>query len=68
MLRWVIDVWEIKELRQKLLYTLGILIIYVIGTHIPLPGINTVALEEFFKQFDHRSHDFTGPVATLEVL
>jgi len=52
MLRWVIDVWEIKELRQKLLYTLGILIIYVIGTHIPLPGINTVALEEFFKQFD----------------
>jgi len=52
MLRWVLDIWEIKELRQKFLYTLGILIIYVIGTHIPLPGINSVALEEFFKQFD----------------
>ena len=52
MLRWVLDIWEIKELRQKFLYTLGILIIYVIGTHIPLPGINSGALEEFFKQFD----------------
>ncbi len=52
MFRWVLDIWEIKELRKKFLYTLGILIIYVIGTHIPLPGINSAALENFFKQFN----------------
>ncbi len=52
MFRWLLDVWEIEELRRRFLYTLGILIIYVVGTHIPLPGINTSALEEFFRQFD----------------
>ncbi len=52
MFRWLLDIWEIEELRRRFLYTLGILIIYVVGTHIPLPGINTSALEEFFRQFD----------------
>ena len=52
MLRWVLDIWEIEELRKKFLYTLGILVIYAIGTHIPLPGINAPALREFFNQFN----------------
>ena len=52
MLRWIVDIWEIEELRKKFLYTLGILLIYAIGTHIPLPGINSSALEEFFNQFN----------------
>ena len=52
MLRWILDIWEIEELRKRFLYTLGILAIYALGTHIPLPGINTSALEEFFNQFN----------------
>ncbi|HIP86340.1 MAG TPA: preprotein translocase subunit SecY, partial [Aquifex sp.] len=52
MLRWVLDIWKIEELRRRLIYTLGILVIYALGTHIPLPGINTPALEEFFNQFN----------------
>jgi len=52
MLRWILDIWEIEELRKKFIYTLGILLIYVLGTHIPLPGINSSALEEFFNQFN----------------
>ena len=52
MLRWIVDIWEIEELRKKFLYTLGILLIYAIGTHITLPGINSSALEEFFNQFN----------------
>jgi len=51
MLRWILDIWEIEELRKKFLYTLGILAIYRLGVHIPLPGINTAALEQFFNQF-----------------
>ncbi len=50
MLRWVLDIWEIEELRKKFLYTLGVLIIYRLGVHIPIPGINTAALEDFFNQ------------------
>lgn len=52
MFRWLLDIWEIEELRKRFLYTLGVLLIYAAGTHIPLPGINTSALEEFFTQFN----------------
>jgi len=52
MLRWIIDLWEIEELRRRFLYTLGILAIYALGTHIPLLGINTSALESFFRQYE----------------
>ena len=37
------------ELRKRLLFTLGALIIYRLGTYIPLPGINSVALQEIFS-------------------
>jgi preprotein translocase subunit SecY len=50
MLRWILDIWKIEELRKKFLYTLGVLIIYRLGVHIPIPGINTAALEDFFNQ------------------
>ncbi|NPB04759.1 MAG: preprotein translocase subunit SecY [Aquificae bacterium] len=52
MFRWFLDVWEVEELRRRFLYTLGVLVVYLIGTHIPIPGINTAALEEFFRQFN----------------
>ena len=35
------------ELRQRILFALGLLIVYRIGTFIPAPGIDTVALREF---------------------
>ena len=38
------------ELRQRILYTLGLLIIYRIGTYIPVPGIDGRALKEFMEQ------------------
>ena len=37
------------ELKKRLLFTLGALIIYRIGTYLPLPGIDPVAMAEFFK-------------------
>ncbi len=38
------------ELRQRLLFTIGLLIIYRIGTYIPVPGIDGNALREFMEQ------------------
>ncbi|MDV7271087.1 preprotein translocase subunit SecY [Thioclava sp. A2] len=35
------------ELRQRIFFTIGLLIIYRLGTYIPVPGIDTVALKEF---------------------
>jgi preprotein translocase subunit SecY len=42
------NVFKIPELKRRILFTLGILIIYRLGGHVPTPGINTAALAEFF--------------------
>jgi len=39
------NIWKIKELRDKILFTLMILMIYRIGSFIPLPAINPSALD-----------------------
>ena len=37
------------ELRQRLLFTLGALIVFRLGTFLPIPGINPLALQQFFE-------------------
>ena len=37
------------ELKQKILFTLPILVIYRIGAHITAPGVNVVALTDFIR-------------------
>ena len=39
-----------SELQKRIWFTLGALIVYRLGTYIPLPGIDSVALESLFKQ------------------
>jgi len=41
---------QVKELRQRLLFLLFSLFVYRVCTHIPVPGINPVALAQFFNQ------------------
>ena len=38
------------ELRNRLFFTLGALIVFRLGTFLPIPGINPVALQQFFEQ------------------
>ncbi|MDW3205870.1 MAG: preprotein translocase subunit SecY [Alphaproteobacteria bacterium] len=38
------------ELKQRIWFTLGALIVYRIGTYIPLPGIDPVILSDIFEQ------------------
>ena len=38
------------ELKKRIWFTLGALIIYRIGTYIPLPGMNPDAVADLFKQ------------------
>ena len=39
-----------KELQKRLLFTFGALIIYRLGTYIPLPGIDTAVIADVFEQ------------------
>ncbi|MCG8378611.1 MAG: preprotein translocase subunit SecY [Proteobacteria bacterium] len=41
---------KLKELRQRLLFVLFALFVYRVATHIPVPGINPVALADLFNQ------------------
>ena len=44
------NIFKIEDLRKRILYTLGIILIYRLGTHIVLPGVHPGALAEFSKQ------------------
>ena len=43
------NAWKIEDLRRKILYTLFIIVIFRIGSSIPVPFINAEAIEAFFS-------------------
>src|SRR3989344_1618104 len=42
--------WRIPEVRKRILFTLGILIIFRIGAYIPVAGVDTNSLRNLFNQ------------------
>ncbi len=52
-LQGLTNCFKIEELRNKILFTLGILAVYRLGCYIPTPGINGVALNEFFQRMNN---------------
>lgn len=44
------NIYQIEELRNRILTTLGLILIYRIGTYIVLPGIDPTALEDLAAQ------------------
>ncbi len=40
------NIWSIEELKNKIIFTLGLIFIYRFGSHIVLPGINPLLLED----------------------
>jgi preprotein translocase subunit SecY len=43
------NIFSIPELRRRILFTLGMLVIYRVGCHVPLPGIDGQVLARFFE-------------------
>jgi preprotein translocase subunit SecY len=44
------NIFKIVELKNRVLFTLGMLAVYRIGAHIPTPGINSEALSKFLTE------------------
>jgi preprotein translocase subunit SecY len=44
------NIFKIPELKKRILFTLGLLIVYRVGVHVPVPGIDSIALASFFAQ------------------
>lgn len=64
----VTQIFKIKDLRDKILFVLGIFVVFRLMANIPIPGINAENLKAFFEQFQMFSllNVFTG--GTLEKL
>jgi preprotein translocase subunit SecY len=52
MLQAVSNAFRIPDLRNKILFTLAMLLIYRIIAHVPVPGVNIQALQDLFNQSD----------------
>jgi len=40
------NIFSIEELRQRIIYTLGFLLVYRLGSYVVLPGVNPDALAQ----------------------
>ncbi|MHC4949084.1 MAG: preprotein translocase subunit SecY [Planctomycetota bacterium] len=58
MLQAFINIFRIPELRNRVLFTLGILVVYRVGFWIPLPGIDQTALAEAARQASEQATGF----------
>ncbi len=63
MLQMVINAFKVKDIRNKLLFTLFMLFVIRIGSNIPVPGVNT----DFFKNiFDNlQAQDAVGWLSSM---
>ena len=50
MLEKFLNIFRIPDLRKRVLFTLGILAVYRLGSHIPTPGVNAKQLALLFSQ------------------
>src|SRR5438034_533719 len=44
------NIFRIPDLRKRILFTLGLLAVYRVGAHIPIPGINSELFQRFIEQ------------------
>ncbi|WP_118974481.1 preprotein translocase subunit SecY [Taibaiella koreensis] len=44
------NIWSIEELRKRILFTLGLILVYRVGSYIVLPGINPLVLGQSQSQ------------------
>jgi preprotein translocase subunit SecY len=49
MLEKFLQVFKIKELRNKIFFVLGILVVFRLAANIPVPGVNVEQLRQFFE-------------------
>ncbi len=47
------NLFAVKDLRNRILFTFGLLAVYRIGNHIPTPGVNQAALVEMARQLQN---------------
>ena len=44
----MMDIWALPDLRRRILFTIGILVVFRFITHVPLPGVDLAKLQQYF--------------------
>ena len=50
MIQAITNILSVKELRNKILFILAVLVVYRLAANIPLPGVDAVQLKRFFDE------------------
>ena len=51
MFSTLVNAWKIKDIRTKMLYTMLLIVIYRLGSVIPVPGVNAAAIANFANEY-----------------
>ena len=51
MLSTILNAFQVADIRKKIAFTAAMLLIYRLGSHIPVPGVNLTAVNNIQKQF-----------------
>jgi preprotein translocase subunit SecY len=49
MFEKIAQIWKVKEVRNKILFVLAMLVIFRLAAHIPVPGVNPLELKRIFE-------------------
>src|SRR5450755_3365403 len=55
MLSTILNAFQVADIRKKIAITAGLLLIYRVGSHVPVPGVNLTAVNNIQKQFGGNS-------------
>ncbi|WP_219834318.1 preprotein translocase subunit SecY [Paenibacillus sp. R14(2021)] len=61
MFKTVSNIWKVEDLRKRILFTLFILLVYRIGSFIPVPGVN----KDVFTQTNQAGSELFGLLNTF---
>src|SRR5579864_6810356 len=51
MLATILNAFQVADIRKKILFTAAMLLIYRVGSHVPVPGVNLTAVDHIQKEF-----------------
>ena len=54
MIKAIQNAFKIPELRRRIFFTAALIVVYRLGAHITIPGIDDIALENFFNTLKDR--------------
>ena len=46
----IVDIFRVKDLRDRILFTVGLLIVFRLGTFLPIPGVDRNTVVAYFSQ------------------